>query len=66
MQPQTFLTASLWGPFTDHHQTDNVLLFAARWQVYGGGSIANNVLSVGVSGEISGDMADLPAADRIF
>lgn len=35
-------------------------------KVYDGGSIADSVLSVGVSGEISGDIADLPAADKTF
>jgi hypothetical protein len=42
------------------------LLSSIGWQVYDGGSIADDVLSVGVSGEISGDMADLPAADKTF
>jgi hypothetical protein len=36
------------------------------WQVYDGGSIASDVISVGISGQISGDMADLPAADKTF
>jgi hypothetical protein len=40
------------------------LLSSIGWQVYDGGSIASDVIFVGVSGQISGDMANLPAADK--
>ena len=42
------------------------LLSSVGWQVYDGGSIASDVISVGVSGQISGDMANLPVADKTF
>jgi hypothetical protein len=40
------------------------LLSSIGWQVYDGASILSDVISVGLSGEISGDMANLPAADK--
>ena len=40
------------------------MLSLIGWQVYDGGSIAVDVISIGKNGEISGDMADLPAADK--